>query len=56
MREPSEAAKETILTLEGYTVIDTGDPFEARRQMLGSRSAFHRPSSPPAPRPGFGPL
>ena len=142
MPESSEATKETILvvddepevralvremlTLQGYTVIDTGDPFEARRivesqpvhllltdvvmpimnglelakrveasspttkillmsgystaavkgsgrplvskpfrssdlvnavrQMLDSRSAFRRPSPPPTPRPGFGPL
>jgi len=115
-----------VLTLHGYTVIDTGDPFEARRivesqpvhllltdvvmpimnglelakrvetsspttkvllmsgystaavkgsgrplvpkpfqtsdlvnavrQMLGSKSAFRRPSPPAAPKPGFGPL
>lgn len=115
-----------VLTLNGFDVIDTGDPFEARRiaerqpvallltdvvmpimngielaqrveatspttkvllmsgfstaavkgsgrlliskpfkanelvgtirQMLDSRSAFRRPTPPPAPRPGFGPL
>jgi DNA-binding NtrC family response regulator len=114
-----------VLTLHGYTVIDTGDPFEARRiveaqpvhllltdvvmpimnglelakrveasspttkvllmsgyataavkgsgrplvakpfrtndlvgavrQILDSRSAFRRPTPPPAPSPGFGP-
>jgi DNA-binding NtrC family response regulator len=114
-----------VLTLHGYTVIDTGDPFEARRiveaqpvhllltdvvmpimnglelakrveasspttkvllmsgyataavkgsgrplvakpfrtndlvsavrQILDSRSAFRRPTPPPAPNPGFGP-
>lgn len=115
-----------VLTLHGYTVIDTGDPVEARRiaesqpihllltdvvmpimnglelasrveasspstkvllmsgyataavkgaarplvskpfrpndlvnavrQVLDSKSAFRRPSPPPAPKPGFGPL
>ena len=115
-----------VLTMHGYTVIDTGDPFEARRiaeaqpihllltdvvmpimngldlatrieacspstkvvlmsgyataavkgsgrpliskpfragdlvntirQMLDSKSAFRRPTPPPAPKPGFGPI
>jgi two-component system cell cycle sensor histidine kinase/response regulator CckA len=33
-----------------------GDLLNTIRQMLDSRSAFRRPSPPPAPKPGFGPL
>ncbi|HEY7651537.1 MAG TPA: response regulator [Methylomirabilota bacterium] len=34
----------------------TADLVKMIRQLLDSRSAFRRPSPPPAPKPGFGPI
>ena len=34
----------------------TADLLKAIRQLLDSKSAFRRPTPPPAPRPGFGPV
>jgi len=34
----------------------TGDLLALVRQMLDARAAFRRPTSPPGPRPGFGPV
>ncbi len=34
----------------------TADLVKMIRQLLDSRSAFRRPTPPPAPRPGFGPV
>jgi hypothetical protein len=33
-----------------------GDLVNTIRQMLDSKSAFRRPTPPPAPKPGFGPI